>query len=543
MPENWLDDLDQALDAGNIERARELIARRRQPAAAAPGEAIEAGGADFQTLFHAVSDPLFVLDAGNDAIVEANAAAARLLDVTRADLLATPISAIHPFEMEQLRQLAETVHQQGEARMRGMTCRNRHGIFIPAEVAATRVELGGRPLVLARALDLRQEPAPDAGDPLSLSEYRQMQDALATTRHLLHYAPEMVLWIHPDGRIRYANETAAEQLGTSRDVLERRCIWDLDVDATRESFPLHAARLRTSGERVRMERRMQSEDGTVFPVQVTAQLVTYGQEEVIVSFSRDLSEEARARSEARRYLDDLARVSRQATVSEMAAALSHEINQPLTALLSRNQACIRLLERGNADAVRLRRGLEDAVGNAERIQAIVSQLRDYVRSGSSERETVALADILAEVGTLLRAEARHKGVNLHIDGAESAVLVQADRILIEQVIINLARNAMEAMVEHGSERRELAIEVEPGDDDVAVQVSDSGPGIDPAMQDHLFEPYFSSKADGLGIGLSLCRSIVESHDGSIALASPTLGGTTFRFTLPAAGASNAREAS
>lgn len=490
---------------------------------------------DFEALIQALGQPVFVLDPKAGAIVEANEAAATILGFSRDELRTMRIADIHPFEMDRFEAFAREVLETGNSRARGLTCRDRTGIFIPAEITASRLDVGEHACIVALVHDLRTTPAPEVGDGPTMAEYRRLQDQLATAQHLLDHAPEMVLWVTPEGRLTYANRTAAELLGYQRSRLQQMHIWDVDTESTPETFADHVPTYRQHG-RMRMERRMQSADGTVFPVTVTVQLIRHGNEETIVSFSRDISEEVHARDEARRYLGELARVSRQASVSEIASAVSHEINQPLTAILTRCRACLRILEQEDfPDLDRLRQAINDTHASAERATGVVARLHRYIRSGEPQRRVVDAGELVEECVSLLRAQARHASVKLDVEIDDDLPPVYVDSVLVQQVVLNLARNGIDAMLEHGSAERRLDVRAWCDEDErVTVAVADSGPGIGDEQAVRIFEPFFSTKGGGLGIGLSLCRSIIDSHQGQLWVERGTAPGAEFRFMLPAA---------
>lgn len=494
---------------------------------------LELALADYPQLFHALAEPAFLVDPEQGRILDTSDAAARMLQFSREELLKLSIADIHPFEMDRFNAFAREVLENGHGRARGMTCRCREGVFIPAEISASRVYVGDRTCILAQVRDLREEPAAIIGEPVALTEYRDLQERLARTEYLLDHAPEMVLWVTPEGRVIYANQTAAEVLGILRSDLQRMWIWDIDSELCAEEFPGYVERFRKQG-RISMEREMCGADGSSFPVTVTVQLIRHGDREIIVSFSRNISKEVRARDDARRYLGELARVSRQSSVSEMASAVSHEINQPLTAMLTRSSTCLRLLAKDAPDLDRVREGLDAIHDSAERIREVIERLRAYMKGGESVRAPTPTAELLEQCATLIRAEARHRGMELTLVGMDDLPVVDVDPILIQQVIINLARNGMDAMVGTETARRGLSIEAYRGSDGgLVVDVHDSGCGVDPGAVGRVFEPFFSTKGSGLGIGLSLCRSIVDSHGGALTLASTSPDGSTFRMTLPA----------
>lgn len=489
---------------------------------------------DYMRLFRGLGEPAFVIDPDTGEILDVSDAAAHMLQYPRAELLKLTVADLHPFELERFTTLVHQVREHGHARARGLTCRCREGVFIPAEIAASSVEIDGRSCVLAIARDLRAEPVPEIGEPVNIGEFRLIQDRLARVEYLLDHAPEMVLWIDPDGSIIYANQTAAETLGMQRSALQQMSIWDVDVDLRADQFPDHVDAMRKQG-RIRMDRRMCTAAGDSFPVTVTGQYIRQRDRDVIISFSRDISEEVRARGEARRYLSELARVSRQASISELASAISHEINQPLTALLTRCQSSLRVLNQRDADPETIREQIGKACESAAHIREIVARLRDYMKNGDSQREATPASAIIQRSATLLHAEARHTGVDLAFSQADTLPTVQADPVLVQQVVLNLVRNALEAVRTAGGPTQQVRVQADTtANGSLRVDVTDTGPGIDTKSRDQVFEPFFSTKGEGLGIGLSLCRSIIESHDGELALIETSERGSTFRFTLPPA---------
>lgn len=240
----------------------------------------------------------------------------------------------------------------------------------------------------------------------------------------------------------------------------------------------------------------------------------------------------RARADATR-LDEmrqrLGRVARLNAMGEIAATLAHELNQPLTAIAGYAGAAERLVERDAIDPARMTELLQKVSAQTTRAREIIGRIRGHITQGEPAVARQSLSEMfkdslsVASAGTKVSMDVRR-------DFDSSADLVLADRIQIQQVIVNLIRNAMEAMAE--GPRRELRIGGRAADDGlVEAYVSDTGPGLDPQLTDRLFEPFVTGKADGMGIGLSVSRSIVEAHGGTIRAASQPEGGAIFRFTL------------
>jgi two-component system sensor kinase FixL len=218
----------------------------------------------------------------------------------------------------------------------------------------------------------------------------------------------------------------------------------------------------------------------------------------------------------------------------MASTLAHEINQPLTAIANYLKGCRRILERMEGEQVpMLREAVNQAAEQALRAGQVIRHLREFVSRGESERHIESLPKLVQEASALALVGAKEKGVRVGFRLDPDAPLVLADRIQIQQVLLNLIRNAIEAMQD--VERRELVVATKALADvgQVEVSVEDTGPGLAPEVAAQLFQPFVTTKKHGMGVGLSICRTIVESHGGRIAAEARPGGGTVFRFTLRA----------
>jgi signal transduction histidine kinase len=250
----------------------------------------------------------------------------------------------------------------------------------------------------------------------------------------------------------------------------------------------------------------------------------------------DITEEKRVRELMERHRDALHRSSRLAALGEFASAIAHEINQPLAAIATYNNTCLRLLEAGSGDPTEIRQAMQKCRDQAKRAGAIIQRLRGLLRHpapdfGPQDLNAVARAALQAA-----EAEAFEAGIILESALAAQLPPVRSDALLIEQVLLNLLRNAIEAVQGLPPARRRVtigsAVNSEGG---VTLSVADLGDGIAPAIRERLFEPFVTDKPGGLGLGLSICRSVVESHGGSIAVAAASAApGARFSFTLPGA---------
>ena len=246
----------------------------------------------------------------------------------------------------------------------------------------------------------------------------------------------------------------------------------------------------------------------------------------------DITERKRAEELSRQHQDKLQRTARLITMGEMASTLAHELNQPLSAIASYATGCLNRLAAGDAEAEELTAPLNKLAVQAQRAGHIIRRIHDFVRKSEPLVAPCALNDVVGGVVSFLEAEARKRSIRVDLEMDTPSPEVNADRILIEQVILNLARNAMEAMGHTPRSRRRLQISVRSQDGQAQVDVADSGAGIAEDVAGSLFTPFFTTKEEGMGMGLNICRSIIEAHHGRLWFEANPEGGSLFRFTLP-----------
>jgi len=277
----------------------------------------------------------------------------------------------------------------------------------------------------------------------------------------------------------------------------------------------------------------QRKDGTTFPIELSVGEVNSTGKRFYTGFIRDLSERHRTETRLKELQSELVHVSRLTAMGEMASTLAHELNQPLSAITNYISGIRRILM-GNAGIPSpVNDALDKASVQALRAGRIIGRLREFVSRGEGERNIEYLDHLIEEADALALVGVRERGVlvRTRIDPEHRAVL--ADKVQIQQVLFNLMRNAVEAM--DTAKTKELTIATSgSGDGLVTVQVSDTGSGISPDAAAHLFEPFFTTKRQGMGVGLSICRTIIEAHGGQITVRANPQGGTIFEFTLRSA---------
>lgn len=291
-----------------------------------------------------------------------------------------------------------------------------------------------------------------------------------------------------------------------------------------------------SGQEDTSEFRIVTKDGRIRWIRESGKPVWDPHDGVVRVYgaAQDVTERKVAEEEARARETELAHVLRLGTMGEMAAGLAHEINQPLSAIVSFARGCTRRMRSGSAEVDTLLEPIEQIATQAMRANEIVQRLLGFVRKQKPPRERAAVGDLVRDVASLLAGEARRRGILLRIELASDLPPVEVDRIQIEQVILNLVRNALEATPAGGPEPA-VEIRTERDDGFVAVAVTDQGEGLTAEQRDRVFEPFFTTKKAGLGMGLAISRSMVRAHGGRITASANAGRGATFRFTLPIAG--------
>ena len=373
----------------------------------------------------------------------------------------------------------------------------------------------------------------------SLIERRSRQDdLLAREAHLqsiLDTVPDAMVVID-EGGIMQSFSKAAERLFDypSVEVIGRN-VKMLMPSPYREGHDAYMGRYLHTGERriIGIGRVVVGErkDGSTFPMELAVGEMRSGDRRYFTGFVRDLSERQVTEARLQELQTELVHMSRLTAMGEMASTLAHELNQPLSAIANYMKGSRRLLEAATDDrSAKIRDAIDKAGAQALRAGDIIRRLRDFVARGESERRVERVARLVEEASVLALVGAKELGVRVRFDFTRDADQVLVDRVQIQQVLLNLMRNAVEAM-EH-SERRELLLtSAVRGDEMIEVAVIDTGHGMAPEVTENLFKPFITTKSQGMGVGLSISRSIIDAHGGRIWAEPNPGGGTAFRFTL------------
>jgi C4-dicarboxylate-specific signal transduction histidine kinase len=283
------------------------------------------------------------------------------------------------------------------------------------------------------------------------------------------------------------------------------------------------------------ECRLLMPDGFVKHLHVRVRRVNYetGEEEIVGALM-DITATRKAQEALHTAQSELAHVTRLTTLGEMSASIAHEVNQPLASVVTNGDACLRWLGHDVPQLDEARSAVERMISGASHASDVISRIRALSKKGAFERARLDVNEVINDVLVLMRREITDHRVSLRLDLGSSLPPVNGDRVQLQQVIMNLLMNGIQAMRPVTDRRRELLIRSrEHGSDQMLVAVEDSGIGIEPENLDRLFNAFFTTKPDGMGIGLSICRSIIEQHDGRIWATRNAGTGSTFQFTLPA----------
>lgn len=367
---------------------------------------------------------------------------------------------------------------------------------------------------------------------------REVHSARAQFQALLDAAVDAIVLIDERGLILGFNRSAESLFGYAAAEVVGHNVRMLMPEPYRAEHDEYIQRYLDSGEAriigIGREVTAQRKDGSCFPIDLSVgEIADDTGPARFVGIIRDLTERKVVEQEIVEQRERLAHLTRLGTIGEMTTAIAHEINQPLTAISTYAQASERLLRSGTSDEAELASTLHKIGEQARRAGEVIRHLRRLVKQRDSETEIADLNELIRDLLHLAQVDTRAHGLSIHTELANRLPPIEVDSIQIQQVILNLIRNAVDAMAEWRADDALIIRTAALDKNWVEVRVIDSGPGIPNLVLERLFEPFVTTKPDGLGVGLSICRSILNSHGGELHFDSNSPAGTVARFTLPA----------
>ncbi len=357
----------------------------------------------------------------------------------------------------------------------------------------------------------------------------------AHLRSILETVPDAMVIIDEGGQIQSFSATAEQLFGFAAEEVQGHNVSMLMPAPYRREHDGYLQRYLATGERhiIGTSRVVvgQRKDGSTFPMELFVGEVQLQGKRQFIGFVRNLTERQERERRLHEVQSELLHVSRLSTMGEMASTLAHELNQPLAAIANYLQGSRRLLQDSpDKRAALVLDALDKAAEQAVRAGDVIQRLRDFVSRGETERRIESIKKLVEEASALALVAAREKAVRVNFALDPEIDLVLVDKVQVEQVLLNLLRNAIEAM--ESCAQRELSVATAPAAGDmIAVDVADTGPGIAPEIAPKLFLPFVTTKRQGMGIGLSISRTIIEAHGGQLTVRPNPGGGTVFRFTL------------
>ena len=499
--------------------AAERLARSRQ-------------GLEYRAVLDAAVDAIIVID-HLGTIQEFSQAAQRVFGYAPEEIIGRNVRELmpEPYHSEHdgyLRRYVESGDPHIIGLGREVRAKRRDGSVFPCDLAVGQVRGVDPPRFIGFIRDITARKEAEEQLRRSEAELRLAQELANLGNYVMHVGGDTPDYFSPQLH-RILGVAPGETV--ARDEFVGRWVHHSD----RKRVAVEFARMEAGKSALDIEYQVVLRDGTVKHLHHLSQAVfgPDGRVQKYVGTVHDITDRRRAEDEARVLQERLTHFSRLSTMGEMAAGLAHEINQPLSAIATYAQACQRLIRLPEPAIDDVVAALEQINAQALRAGEVIRRLRNFVKNREVKREPVNCARLLEDLRTLAETDARLHNIRLRLDCQEPLPTVYADPIQLQQVVLNLVRNAIDAMVDAPEDRREVLLMTrEAAEGEVEVTVADHGTGLAPEATEHLFNPFFTTKAAGTGLGLAISRSIVRAHGGRLWHTPNDGCGVRFHFTLP-----------
>jgi PAS domain S-box-containing protein len=521
-----LPDPERAVTVLQIFAARAAAELERQRTERALRESEER----YSKIFHYSNDAIFIVDPVQDVILDVNPKACSLLGFARDELLSTPVSAIHPEEMPQLRAFAQTVFTQGKGWTDEFTCRTKSKERIPVEISASLIDLAGRPCLLALVRDA--------------SERRQAEAALRESeqryRLLFEHNPHP-MWVFDHATLAFlaVNDAAVQHYGYTREEFLTMTIRDI---CPPEEIPRLLDLWRqppSRGINILGTWKHRKKDGTIIDVDITTHPLTLAGRRTELVLAHDVTERKRAEEERQRLQAQLFQAQKLEALGTLAGGIAHDFNNMLSAIIGFTDLALDEIPQGSV----AHRNLQEVLQASRRAKGVIQQMLTFSRPGQQGREFIHLHSLVEETLALLQVSLPTTIELRSCIGTRNGTVL-ANPTQLQQVLMNLCVNAAQAMQAQGGVLEVGLSRVPAGDDRtrsapplpayLRLTVSDTGPGIPAKIMERIFEPFFTTKpvGEGSGLGLAIAHSIVTAHGGTIHVESEVGRGTTIYVDLP-----------
>jgi two-component system, LuxR family, sensor kinase FixL len=369
---------------------------------------------------------------------------------------------------------------------------------------------------------------------MDITERKQAQDLF---RLATEASPSGAVLVDDHGRIILVNAHVEELFGYRRDELIGKPVEILMPETFAARHPEYRAKFHELPEARMMgagrELFARRKDGTEFPIEIGLNPIQTQEGLLVLASVIDISARRLAEREARKSREEISRLSRISLLGEMTASIAHELGQPLTGISNNASAGQRFIDKGKVDIAIMHEILVDIEAQAHRASDVIRNIRNTVKKGAALRTRINLNELITRVGHILQPDARAHSSELKISLPEDSPVIEGDPVQIQQVLINLVGNAFESMLDTPIRKRRVKIVAEQKTDEmVCVSVSDRGMGISDEARERIFDQFFTTKEEGIGMGLAIVRSVIEAHGGKIEVEDLAGAGARFSFTLP-----------
>jgi len=498
----------QQVAGENLALQAEILVRRRAEHALQRSE--EKFAAAFRSNPCAMAITLF--DPGT--IVDVNDVLVRQSGYSREEFIGSDSSTLGFWvDPDERTSITAELEAHGRVATREVRWRKKSGQVVTVLYSADTLDFDGERCVLSVAEDITTR-----------------KEAEARHRAVLRALPDWMFVLTTDGVFVDFHARDLERLAAPPEAFLGKHMRDVLPPDVAEGLLECLARAMASDDTATLEYSMPSHQGESRYYE--ARIVRCDADKVL-SIVRDITERRRAEMQARELRDELAHVGRVTTLAALTGTLAHEINQPLAAVMTNAQAARRLIAAPVPDLAELRAALADIVADNQRAAEVVRRLRTLLRKDTLEYAPVDINDSIGEVIKVLQGDIVSRRVALDIDLADDLPLVLGDRVQLQQVTLNLLMNAFEALEPEDLAVKPVRIRTALVDDSVTVAVDDTGIGLTDDQLPRMFEPFYTTKPDGMGLGLAICQSILSAHDGTVTVSRNATKGTTFSFSLPA----------